>query len=171
MEERSFYYRYCLVIPTKYPKLSQYLETSLKEYDFDIQSFEEKKNKYFCLCQTNEQRMLKEAEKLKIKKSKIKKIPEDESKLLDKRIVEVEKREYFIAEKYEEYIPSKNYNELYDLLVQNKKEDINKRFGLGLFTENEMLYIEKSILENIPVSNKDELNALLSEEENKSDVK
>ena len=169
MEERSFYYRYCLVIPTKYPKLSQYLETSLKEYDFDIQSFEEKKNKYFCLCQTNEQRMLKEAEKLKIKKSKIKKIPENESKLLDKRIVEVEKREYFIAEKKDEYTPSKDYNELYDLPEQNKKEGINKRFGLGLFTENEMLYIEKSILENIPVSNKDELNSLLSEEENKSD--
>ena len=49
MEERSFYYRYCIVIPTKYPKLSQYLETSLKEYDFDIQSFEEKKKKYFLI--------------------------------------------------------------------------------------------------------------------------
>ena len=41
MEERSFYYRYCIIIPDKYPKLAQYFETSLKSFDFDIQTFEE----------------------------------------------------------------------------------------------------------------------------------
>ena len=168
MEERSFYYRYCLVIPTIYPKLSQYLEEALKAYDFDVQSFEEKKKKYFCLCQTNEKRMLKEAEILKIKKSKHKEISKDEAQLLDKRIIDLEKKDYFISEKYNEYIPSKDYNDLYDI-DKNKKDDINKRFGLGLFTESEMLYIEKSILENIPIENKEELNSLLTEEENKSD--
>ena len=169
MEERSFYYRYCIIIPDKYPKLSQYFETSLKSYDFDIQTFEENKKKYFCISQTNEQRMLKEAENLKIKKQKNKEIPQDEALLLDKRIIELEKKEYFISEKYNEYIPSKEYNEFYDLLSKDKKDDINRRYGLGLFTESEMLCIEKSILENIPISNLDEFNEILSSEENKND--
>jgi hypothetical protein len=169
MEERSFYYRYCIIIPNIYPKLAQYFETSLKSYDFDIQSFEENKKKYFCVSQTNEQRMLKEAENLKIKKQKNKEIPQDESLLLDKRIIELEKKEYFISEKYKEYIPSKEYNEFYDLFISNKKDDINRRYGLGLFTENEMLCIEKSILEKIPIYDLEEFNELLSLEENKND--
>ena len=169
MEERSFYYRYCIIIPDKYPKLAQYFETSLKSFDFDIQTFEENKKKYFCISQTNEQRMLKEAENLKIKKQKNKEVPQDEALLLDKRIIELEKKEYFISEKYNEYIPSKEYNEFYDLLSKDKKDDINRRYGLGLFTESEMLCIEKSILENIPISNLDEFNEILSSEENKND--
>ena len=169
MEERSFYYRYCLIIPTIYPKLSQYLETSLQANDFDIQSFEEDKKRYICISQKNEQRMLKEAEALKIKKPKYKELSEEEALLLDKRIIEQEKKEYFISDKYIEYNPPKEYNDFYELLYgSNKKKEINKRYGLGLFTESEMLSIEKSILENIPVTNIEELNELLSTEGDKS---
>ena len=169
MEERSFYYRYCIIIPKTFPKLTQLFETSLKAYDFDIQSFEEGKRRYICLSQTNEQRMLKEAENLQIKKPKYKEIPKDEALLLDKRIIEQEKKEYFVSEKFIEYIPSKEYTEFFELLyISNKKKDINKRYGLGLFTESEMLSIEKSILENIPITNIEEINELLSSEGNQS---
>ena len=43
MEERSFYYRYCIVIPSNYPKLNNYLEKSLNAFDFSVQSFDDKK--------------------------------------------------------------------------------------------------------------------------------
>ena len=86
MEERSFFYRYCIIIPTSFPKLIEYFEKSLKEYDFDIQSFEERKSKYICISQTNENRLLKEAENLKIKKP-IKKITQNEIQSLDQRII------------------------------------------------------------------------------------
>ena len=163
MEERSFYYRYCIIIPNSYPNLIQYFENAVKSYDFAIHSFEEDKKKYICLSQTNEQRMLKEAEDLKIKKPKIKEIKEDENKFLDKRIIELEKKDYFIADKYNDYIAPKEFNELYEITEQ-KKDDVNKRFGLGIFTESEMLYIEKSILENIPITNLEEFSKLLEEE-------
>ena len=43
MEERSFYYRYCIVIPTSYQKMYEYLEECLKANDFNIQAFNETK--------------------------------------------------------------------------------------------------------------------------------
>ena len=97
MEERSFFYRYCIVIPTSYPKIIQYLETVLKQNDFDVQSFEEKKKKYICLSQNNEKRMLEEAQSLKLKKpTNLSK--EDEATLqtyLDQRIIDLEKNQDF----------------------------------------------------------------------------
>ena len=164
MEERSFFYRYCIIIPTSFPKLIEFFEKSLKEYDFDIQSFEEKKSKYICISQTNEQRLLKEAENLKIKKP-IKKLEQNEIQSLDQRIIDLESKDYFIAEKYKEYFPSKEYNEFYNAVTKNnKKDDTKKRYGLGLFTESEMLNLEKSILENIPITNKEEFDELIATE-------
>ena len=168
MEERSFYYRYCIIIRNIFPKFIEYFETTLKNYDFDVQSFEEDKKKYICISQTNEKRMLREAEILKIKKPKNKEVKEDEALLLDKKIIDLEKREYFLEEKYNEYIPSKEYNELYNLVYNKKKDDVDKRYGLGLFTESEMLNLEKSILEKIPIENMEEFDTLISEEFNKS---
>ena len=164
--ERSFFYRYCIVISTSYPKLIECFEKSLKEYDFDIQSFEKDSEKYICISQKNEKRMLKVAEALKIKKPKNQEIKNNESPLLDQRIIDLEKKEYFIADKYEEYNPSKDFIELYELVRLNKKEEINKRYGLGLFTESEMLLIEKTILENIPIENMEEFKELISTEGN-----
>ena len=165
MEERSFFYRYCIIIPTSFPKLIEYFEKSLKEYDFDIQSFEERKSKYICISQTNENRLLKEAENLKIKKP-IKKITQNEIQSLDQRIIDLESKDYFIAEKYKEYFPSKEYKEFYEAVTKNNKKDTNIkiRYGLDIFTESEMLNLEKSILENIPINNKEAFDELIATE-------
>ena len=50
MEERSFYYRYCIEIPEKYFKISEYFESILKENDFDVQSLTHKKSVIFALA-------------------------------------------------------------------------------------------------------------------------
>ena len=165
MEERSFFYRYCIVIPSSYPKIVQYFESVLKQNDFDIQSFEEKKNKYICLSQNNEKRMLEEAQSLKLKKPSNSLSNEEEAKLktyLDQRIIDLEKNENFEANKLNEFYPQNIYYDLYDIDKKNKEK--NKRYGFGLFTENEMLQIEKSILENIPISDSAKLSELLTEE-------
>ena len=165
MEERSFFYRYCIVIPSSYPKIAQYFESVLKQNDFDIQSFEEKNNKYICLSQNNEKRMLEEAQSLKLKRPKNSLSKEEEATLrtyLDQRIIDLEKNENFEANKLNEFYPQNIYYDLYDIDKKNKEK--NKRYGLGLFTENEMLQIEKSILENIPISDSNKLSELLTEE-------
>ena len=164
MEERSFFYRYCIVIPTSYPKSIQFLETVLKQNDFDIQSFEEKKKKYICLSQNNEKRMLEEAESLKLKKPKNTPLEDEEilKTYLDQRIIDLEKNESFKANKANEFLPQNIYYDLYD--IDKKNKDNNKRYGLGLFTENEMLAIEKSILENIPIEDVAKFSELISEE-------
>ena len=167
MEERSFYYRYCIVIPSNYPKLYNYLEKSLNAFDFSVQSFDDNKSKYICISQNNEEKILKQAEILRIKKPKNIPIQEKDNSLLDKRIIDLEKKQYFISNEIPEYSPNKEYYDLYyDSIGQNKKDDKynnNKRYGLGLFTESEMLYIEKSILENIPIDNIAEFEEVLSE--------
>ena len=167
MEERSFFYRYCIVIPTSYPKSIQFLEAVLKQNDFDIQSFEEKKKKYLCLSQNNEKRMLEEAESLKLKKPKNTPLKDEEilKTYLDQRIIDLEKNESFKADKANEFLPQEIYYNLYD--IDKKNKDNNKRYGLGLFTENEMLAIEKSILENIPIEDVAKFSELISEEAKK----
>ena len=168
MEERSFFYRYCIVIPTSCPKIIQYLESILKLNNFDVQSFEDKKKHYICISQNNENRMLEEAQSLKIKKPKNNLSEEDEATLktyLDERIINLEKNKYFEANKANEFLPQKIYYNLYDIDQKNKEN--NKRYGFGLFTENEMLRIEKSILENIPINDTAKFSELLTEEAKK----
>ena len=168
MEERSFFYRYCIVIPTSCPKIIQYVESNLKQNDFDVQSFEDKKKKYICISQNNEKRMLEQAQILKLKKPKNTLSEEDENILktyLDQRIIDLEKNEYFELEKSNEYLPPKIYYDLYDIDIKNKEN--NKRFGFGLFTESEMLLLEKSILENIPINDVKKFTELLTEEAKK----
>ena len=45
-----------------------------------------------------------------------------------------------------------------------KDNNIKKRYGLDIFTESEMLNLEKSILESIPINNKEEFDELISTE-------
>jgi hypothetical protein len=93
-------------------------------------------------------------------------MPKDEEATLktylDQRIIDLEKSQYFEANKSKEYLPDELYYDLYD--INSKKKENNKRYGLGLFTENEMLQIEKSILENIPISDVSKFSELLNEE-------
>ena len=128
MEERSFFYRYCIVIPTSCPKIIQYVESLLKQNDFDVQSFEDKKKNYICISQNNEKRMLEQAQILKLKKQKNILSEEDEKNLktyLDQRIIDLEKNQYFEAEKLNEFLPSKIYYDLYDIDLKNKENKQN----------------------------------------------
>ena len=113
MEERSFYYRYCIVIPNlKNNKMIEYLEECLKANDFNIQTFTEKNKIYICLGQKNEKKILEQAELLKIKKPKNnpEKVPNDS--LLDKRILDLESKEYFKSKNYDKFLPNQEYESL-----------------------------------------------------------
>ena len=107
MEERSFFYRYCIIIPDKYSKISDYFESILKENSFDIQTIVNKNNRYICLSQKDEKKMLKMAELLKIKKIYSNKNNLEENKIetedmdvdLPKQIKEIEKEHSFIQKK------------------------------------------------------------------------
>ena len=121
--------------------------------------------RYICLSQKDEQKMLKTAELLKIKKiyidkNNLNKIKEEVE--LPKEIEDIEKEYPFKFSEKNNYLPQEIYNELY--LIDNKnKEKNNKRFGLDLFTESEMLLIEKTILEKIPVSDNNKILELIDE--------
>ena len=39
MSEKSFFFRYCLVFPDKYQKISEYFGKVLKENDFKVETF------------------------------------------------------------------------------------------------------------------------------------
>ena len=108
--------------------------------------------------------MLEEAESLKLKKPKNTPLEDEEilKTYLDQRIIDLEKNESFKANKANEFLPQNIYYDLYD--IDKKNKDNNKRYGLGLFTENEMLAIEKSILENIPIEDVAKFSELISEE-------
>ncbi len=171
MEERSFYYRYCIIIPEIYSKISDYFESILKENSFDIQSFVNKNKRYICLSQKDEQKMLKVAELLRIKKIYINKNNHKEKETEDielpKEIVEIEKECLFISSEKDNFVPQEVFNELYSIDKKNK-ENNKKRYGLGLFTESEMLLIEKTILERIPVPDIDKILELINETKQKN---
>ena len=160
MEERSFYYRYCIIIPEIYSKISDYFESILKENTFDVQSFTKKNKQYICLSQKDEQKMLNTAEFLKIKKIYNNSVKEDED--IPKEIIDLEKQHSFISSEKNNFIPQDIYNKLNSIDIKNK-ENNKKRYGLDLFTESEMLLIEKTILEKIPVKNVEELLNLINE--------
>ena len=167
MEERSFYYRYCIEIPEIYSKISDYFEGILKENSFDIQTLVNNNKRYICLSQKDEQKMLKTAELLKIKKiytdkNDLKEHIKGEELELPKEIEDIEKEQPFISSKKDNFLPQEVYNDLYSIDIKNKDKN-NKRYGLGLFTESEMLLIEKTILEKIPVSDVDKVLQLINE--------
>ena len=117
MEERSFFYRYCIIFSNSFPKLFDFFEKALKENNFDTQFFIKVEKTFICISQTNEQRMLKEAENLKIKKPV--------EKELDKKNINYENKEYFIAEKYIQYFPSKEYVEFNESITKKTNKDAN----------------------------------------------
>ena len=54
MEEKSFFYRYCIIISENYLKICNLFIELLKKNNFDVQSFTDNKKIYLCLSQTNE---------------------------------------------------------------------------------------------------------------------
>ena len=105
MSEKSFFFRYCLVFPDKYQKISEYFGKVLKENDFKVETFtSEEKNKrsiFMCLSQQSEDRMLKEAQNLKLKKvyNGEDKIVHDEEVFLPDEVVKNEKLKVVIFPK------------------------------------------------------------------------
>jgi hypothetical protein len=141
-EERSFYYRYCIVCKTKYANVVSYFKQLLKENDFDVKEFIDKERIILLLSQTNEERILREAQHSKINKIYLDKdysvIPE-----LPEKVIENEKRKIFAYKLKDSYVPDSYYDNLYD----KKKND--GRYGLDLFTEGEMLSLENKIMSDI----------------------
>jgi len=144
-DERSFYYRYCIVFKNKYSKIVSYFKELLKENDFEFKEFIEKDRIILILSQTNEERLLKEAERSKIKKVMVQKdytpIPQ-----LHEKVIENEKRKNFVKELKDSFVPDSYYDSLY-----NKKKT-DSRFGLDLFTEAEMLSLEYKLLVDIHIN-------------------
>lgn len=162
MEEKSFFYRYCIIIPENYLKICNLFIELLKKNNFDVQSFTDNKKIYLCLSQTNEENIFKMAEKLHLYKKTNLTEPKIEKLNLPKQIIELEKEKPFKYNEKEIFIPDKNYEELYDINKKNDQEK-QKRFGLGIFTEIEMLHLEKNILYSIQIENKEELLNLIDE--------
>jgi hypothetical protein len=108
--------------------------------------------------------MLKTAQFLKIKKiyTHHKNKKDDEDLIIPKEIENLEKEQCFKLDEKNNFVPQNTFNELNSIDIKNK-ENNNKRFGLDLFTESEMLLIEKTILERIPVKNVDEVLKLIND--------
>ena len=169
--EKSFFYRYCLVLDSSKVELVSYLTTILKQNDFDVQEveIENKTNllksdnrpnhKLLLLSQTSEKRLLLEAQIRKVRR-----LTNKEPKfncVLPKEVLEQESRKAFSYISKDNFISDKHYDSFYKLVDMKKTDD---RWGLGLFTESEMLYLEKGILTEIRITNKNELIKLFDKE-------
>lgn len=158
--EKSFYYRHCLCIPFEWKIITNYLLKTFKDNGFEVYLIEEaSKNKsYLLLSQQNEEKILRQAQFLKIKKDYML-FEEPKEITLPQKVIQYEKERVFMYYQRHHFLP----NQCYYLLHENKKTD--ERWGLGLFTEGEMLSIEKSILDEIEIQNKDKLIHLFKEKE------
>ena len=147
--EMSFFYRYCLVVENENSSLNNYLISTLRENKFDVQVVEKDEKQLLLLSMTDEKKIFLEAQLRKVRKQTIQAIPE-KSEINKKVLVEENKRPYTTLSP-DNFRPDEYYNEFYSLI--DKKP--NERWGLGLFTEAEMLYLEKSILCEIVINTKD----------------
>ena len=141
-DERSFYYRYCIVFKSKYSNIVTYFKQLMKENEFEFKEFIDKDRIILILSQTSEENLLREAEHSKIKKILVQKdytpIPQ-----LPEKVVENEKRKNFVYRLKDSFVPDSYYDNLY-----NKKKT-DSRFGLDLFTEAEMLSLEYKLLVDV----------------------
>jgi hypothetical protein len=146
--EYSFFFRNCIVIKKKYKPFAIYLNNMLEENSFKIKGFEEKDEIIILLSQTDEEKMLKVAQSSKLKKKYTNRSPEILQQYtelnLNEKIIENEARRSFVLKEKDNFVADSNY----DLLHDKKSEE---RWGLGLFTESEMLFIEYKILTEIKV--------------------
>lgn len=161
MQENSFYYRNCIIIPEQFESTASYFIQILQKNSFKITNFKDSssKNIFICLSQTNEKKFFEYAELLSIRKIHTEYTNPIKVEGLPQKVIDYEKEKNFYEKSKEKYIPGEDYYQLYfDGINEKKKENTNsERWGLNLFTESEMLYIENSIIEHIPVENKSEL--------------
>lgn len=155
--EKSFFYRHCIVVNKKFTGINNFLISTLRSNDFAVEIVEKDDKNLLLISQTNEKKFLIEAQLRKIRRATKLSIPED-SKLPKKLLLEENKRPYTTLNK-DLFKANEDYIDFYELI--NKKE--NERFGLDLFTEAEMLYLEKSILTEIEINPQD-LHSIINNE-------
>jgi hypothetical protein len=152
-DEYSFFYRYCLIGKKKYEKILRYFIQTLRENSFDVKEFEEGDDLIFLLCQTDAEKLLKQAQANKVRKiSTNRDAPSFPDLNLHSKIIENEKKSNFIYEERDNFVPDSTYDELY----RNKKSDEN--WGFGIFTESDLASLQDSIMSRIKLDE----NTLLS---------
>lgn len=163
--ENSFFYRQCIVVNKNYTVLNNFLINTLRQNKFDCQIVTKGEKDLILLSQTDEKKLLVEAQLRKIRKATVNPIPQN-SNLPEKLLLEENKRPYTTLSP-ELFRPDQVYEDFYDMI--GKKS--NERWGLGLFTEAEMLYLEKCILNEISINPKEFLQAYQQEMENNKELK
>lgn len=170
--EKSFFYRYALVLSNEisHESLHKYFIELLRINSFDVLEIEEKGKKILLLSQKNEKNFFKEAQFRKMKKPYMSEKATKKNKGLDvklpQKVIENEKRRDFSFMNRDHYLPDANFDALFG--DSAKKED--KRWGLGLFTESEMLNLEFNILQVIEVDSQILLNLVKSTNINLTEV-
>lgn len=178
--EKSFFYRYCLVLDPKNIALNLFLIKVLKENDFNIKEVNADGNKLLLLSQVSEKRLLIEAQLRKVRRVNTKNKTNKAD--LPQKVIEQEKRKIFSFLSKDDYVSDKFYDEFYSLLnyksnslISNLNKDntpkisypkTDERWGLGLFTESEMLYLEKGILTEVDIHYTDEFLKIINNDLN-----
>lgn len=155
--EFSYFYRYCLVVDKNNSNLNEYLINTLKENSFDVKTVDHQDSILILLSQTSEKKLLIEAQLRKIRKLTVD-AKKTHSKL-PQNVIDEEKRKYFSLAAKGSFIPDKNFDTFYKL-ASKKKDEV---WGLNLFTEAEMLYLEKGILSEMLI-NKEKFNQALTQD-------
>jgi hypothetical protein len=162
--ENSFYYRQCFVLNKKYSLLNNFLINTLRQSKFDCQVLSKDEKDLVLISQTDEKKLLLEAQLRKIRKATTNPIPQ-KSSLPEKLLIEENKRPYTTLSP-ELFRSDQAYEDFYNMI--GKKS--NERWGLGLFTEAEMLYLEKSILTEILVDTNEFLQLYQQESANNKEL-
>lgn len=155
--ENSFYYRQCIVVKNSHSILNSYLINILRQNKFDCQIVTKDDKDLILISQTDEKKLLIEAQLRKIRRATSNPLPLN-SNLPEKLLIEENKRPYTTLSP-DLFKSDKVYEDFYDMI--GKKS--NERWGLGLFTEAEMLYLEKSILTEIVIDPKEFLQVYQQE--------
>jgi hypothetical protein len=163
--ENSFFYRQCIVVNKRYSVLNNFLINTLRKNKFDCQVLNKGEKDLILISQTDEKKILVEAQLRKVRKATNNPIPLNSS-LPQKLLLEENKRPYTTLSP-ELFKPDQVYDDFYDLI--GKKP--NERWGLGLFTEAEMLYLEKCILTEITIDPKEFMQAYEQETEINKELK
>lgn len=163
---RNLAYRYAITCDyKKHDKLIDYLKETLKANDFKCLTVENGETDIILLSYNNEQKLLQEAQSCKIRKTFLKGTPDlaDPDIKLDPKIIEQEKRKNFINEFKDQYIPDAYYDMSYSNVFKDSKKNDELRekqedWGLGLFTEAEMLYLEMKLLREVKIDKETFIN-------------
>lgn len=144
--EYSFFYRYALIVKKEIPEFTNYLKNKLSDHGFRIHQIDLEDNKQMLmLSNTDEKRILLEAQHRKIRRKVVNAFSNDTN--LPEKLREQESRRPYSYFDRDKFIPDKHFDTFYS--HANKKND--ERWGLGLFSESEMLYLEKMILTEIVI--------------------